>query len=372
MPPVAAGHPAGEVFACNAEPSSGLPRATWERLAVGHSVFSSWPWTSATRRHVWPTAPLHLVTIDSGGDLAGLAPLVWRRFGPGHRFRELSFFNEPYADYNDFLTHTDPSVARHLIQVVLDQRGWDRIVLREIPEGPNLPALVAEVQDRGIPYSLTRFQQCLYIDLQGDWDSYARDHLSAHFRKRLRRTERHLAERGHVEFVRVSGPLEPRWLDTMARLNERRQSSRPGGWPLFARPGARGLIAELITTLGPAVDLGLLLLDTEPIAYVLGFSYDGIYSYWNIGHEPDFDEFSPGFLLLARLIEDSFGRFRRFDFLRGSEAYKTPWATGSTGTFRFTVYRSHALKAMHEIAQALWEHQPAARDWLHLLNRRSS
>ena len=100
------------------------------------------------------------------------------------------------------------------------------------------------------------------------------------------------------------------------------------------------------------LDLVLLKLNDEIIAYYLGFIYNNIVHFWNTGFDPDFSRASPGKLLLHYWIKDSFaGGYKEFDFMVGEEPYKFQWANPVRANcelflFKNTV-RSHLLKCYY-------------------------
>jgi len=69
--------------------------------------------------------------------------------------------------------------------------------------------------------------------------------------------------------------------------------------------------------------LNILELDNKPVAATMCFDYkDTIYLY-NSGYEPDYGWLSVGVISKALCIKDSIERHKkRFDFLKGAEAYK--------------------------------------------------
>ena len=69
--------------------------------------------------------------------------------------------------------------------------------------------------------------------------------------------------------------------------------------------------------------LNILELDKKPVAATMCFDYrDTVYLY-NSGYEPDYSWLSVGVISKALCIKDSIERGRkRFDFLKGAEAYK--------------------------------------------------
>ncbi len=74
----------------------------------------------------------------------------------------------------------------------------------------------------------------------------------------------------------------------------------------------------------------LLYLAGEPIAYLYCPVVEGVVIYAHVGHDPAFNELSPGAVLQLEAMRDLFaaGRFARFDFTEGEGQHKRQFATG--------------------------------------------
>jgi CelD/BcsL family acetyltransferase involved in cellulose biosynthesis len=153
---------------------------------------------------------------------------------------------------------------------------------------------------------------------------------SANHRGDVRRRLRRLCERGAVA-LRVYGRDEagaavrdfgercwPAWVAACRRKGGR----------LFERPGFRAYCDRL---LDEGVTSGLahysaLRVDGVDIAWHLGLSDRDRLYWWLPAHDADWDDSSPGKVLLALLIEHAIGaRFRELHFQTGAQPYKLAW-----------------------------------------------
>jgi len=75
---------------------------------------------------------------------------------------------------------------------------------------------------------------------------------------------------------------------------------------------------------------------------------DVVYCYLQ-GFDPEFNFFSPGTVILSRVIQDAItAKVRRIDFLRGQEDYKYRWGARDIRTYRRTLQRSNVHKISTE------------------------
>ena len=69
--------------------------------------------------------------------------------------------------------------------------------------------------------------------------------------------------------------------------------------------------------------LGILELDSQPVAMLMGFDYNGTMYLYNSAYNPEYDSLSVGLLSKALCIKESIQEGKkRFDFLKGNETYK--------------------------------------------------
>lgn len=101
------------------------------------------------------------------------------------------------------------------------------------------------------------------------------------------------------------------------------------GTDLFRRPEIRAFFRELVQTLVESgrIDLRILRVAGEGVAYELCFDQAGrIWSY-NGGYDSAWARQSPGTVLTADVIESACAAGRtEYDMLRGDEAYKLRWS----------------------------------------------
>jgi CelD/BcsL family acetyltransferase involved in cellulose biosynthesis len=102
-----------------------------------------------------------------------------------------------------------------------------------------------------------------------------------------------------------------------------RQSRQDKAMFLTAR--MESFFTSLMKTMAQAglLRLGLLELNTIPVAAVLCFDYNNTVFLYNNGYDPEYSFLSVGLLSKVFCIKDSLERGRgKFDFLKGTEEYK--------------------------------------------------
>jgi CelD/BcsL family acetyltransferase involved in cellulose biosynthesis len=188
---------------------------------------------------------------------------------------------------------------------------------------------------------------CPEVDLQEGWDKVLRRHKSRQ-RANWRRKWESLAELGPVEFLETTDPEElaegfPRLFELYeARWHGKR--IRPVFGPQQYRlqlQAAKGLGTQRL------VRLSLIRLDGEVIAFAYGMRGATYSTSYVLAHDAPFEVFSPGLLLLIKVLEAAAARGDTcYDFSLGALPYKAMWATGEQRVFSVLIGRGAGLAAM--------------------------
>jgi CelD/BcsL family acetyltransferase involved in cellulose biosynthesis len=325
-------------------------RADWERLAAhapGDGLFRGYAWNALWFRHVAPQAVPHVVTVLRGGETVGLAPLCETTYEARClRLRALGFAGRDVVsgDFLDLLAA--PGCEEAVRDAVLAHVAaeLDRVplfvlgdCLRDSATARRAAAFMEACGRRA------RWQEeraCPAIDLPRDFGAYVST-LSQNTRYNLRRRPRQLREAG-CEILRLRGGAEilPR-LGTLFRLHEARWLAE-GQRGHFVRPGFREFLEAFVAAPGPGVSPELYVLDDPggPVAALLFFRRGGVVHFYQGGWDPasPHARLSPCLALFARAIEDAIADgCRRFEFLRGDEAYKRKLAPAERRTATLVV-----------------------------------
>jgi CelD/BcsL family acetyltransferase involved in cellulose biosynthesis len=221
---------------------------------------------------------------------------------------------------------------------------------------------------------VVRATRCPYVDLAGGWAAVL-GRRSRSSREQLGRKWKALGRLGRTEFVELTDAAEvARAMPAVFQLFAERWRGRheSGGFAGANRALHEALAARLAAA--GHVRLSLLRLDGDAIAFAYGVRARHVTVSWVVGHATALDVYSPGLLLLTRVLEAACGRGdREYDFGIGDEGYKALWATGSRDVVRVLraprgAAGARARSAMRAAGTRLWV---AARDvpWLRSLRR---
>lgn len=169
-----------------------------------------------------------------------------------------------------------------------------------------------------------------YADLTGSHEAWLAS-LSANARQGVKRKAKRVAQAsgGAIDVRRYRTPAELQAFHGIARgiavntYQERLMGEGLPGTPEFIR-------TMLAKAAADEVRAWLLYVGGEPAAYLYCPAEGDTLIYEYVGHDPAFNELSPGAVLQVEAFRDLFeeGRFARFDFTEGEGQHKRQFSTG--------------------------------------------
>jgi CelD/BcsL family acetyltransferase involved in cellulose biosynthesis len=258
-----------------------------------------------------------LVRIDTGGRLAGLAPLMVQDG------TALFMGSEDLCDHGDFLVAPDdrnrffPSLLGYL-----KDAGIRRVALPSVrPDSAAVRGLVPAAHSAGCRVSVRPAGVSLEMDLPDSWETYL-DSLEGKQRHEVRRKLRRATEAGDLTLHTVRDPANTAAaVDDFLRLFRR---SRPDK-QRFMTPEREAFFRKLADGMARAgmLNLTVLEIDRRPAASTLCVDLGRTTYLYNSGFDPAFRGVSLGIVSKLMTIRASVESGRGvYDFLNGSERYK--------------------------------------------------
>ena len=298
-------------------------------------IFLTWEWISIWWHHYGQLGELWLLVVrDATGDLAGLIPLMLTRRRVGVLWVRCLLFagaSGVASDHLDILARPgELSAVVAALWAYLDaHRGeWDLLELKGLAQDSPLRPFLTKAKGR---YRERDAVICPFVRLPADWATLQSEGMSSRRRKKLRYYRR-LLERHHPGEVTLHRVVDATRLsqamDTLVVLHRKRWHER-GIMTAFDDSRFVGFHREMASL---ALEQGWLRLHQlrvgdEAIATLYGFQYRDTFYHYQGGFDPDWGDYSPGYLLLVHAMENAIGDgAREFDFLRGPEDYKLDWA----------------------------------------------
>lgn len=273
----------------------------------------------------WPQAELAVVTAHKADQLVGIAPLFHAVNQDGLPALLLLGSIE-ISDYLDLIVR--PADLTRFLNGLLDflaSRGpedWRALDWVNLPEAsPTLAALEADASARGWTFTRETYQPAPYISLPADFDAYLAS-IDKKQRHEIRRKMRRAAE----------SEIPVRWY--LVEDESTLESEMDAFFTLMRQDPAKekfltdAMRHQMLATARTAMRGGWLWLaflevDGKKAAGAFNFDYGNRLWGYNSGVDRTFNEFSPGWVLLAHTLQWACEHGRsEFDFMRGNEEYK--------------------------------------------------
>jgi len=300
-----------------------IHRATWDELlgrAARITPFSRWTWHRAWWDAYGAEAePHYLACTDEAGVIRGLVPLMQRE--------GTTYFGATYhGDYATVLCAPgDLAAVADATAAALGGRAVDLRRLRH-----DDPAIGALEMALGLRREQEDVCPVVTVPAGVDWEAYLGT-LDKKDRHEIRRKVRRAETSGPMRFDLVA--LTPEAVETFIGLHDLKWGARglfPAGVHGDRSRAFIRRLAELEAAEGDGAQLQLAQFRVgERLVFVSAGFHDADTCYfYNAGLDPDARELSPGVTGTAAYLRYELEHgCRRFDFLRGGEAYKYEWGS---------------------------------------------
>jgi CelD/BcsL family acetyltransferase involved in cellulose biosynthesis len=328
-------------------------RLVWQALlgtTCRATFFQSLDWLQVYWRHYGQGQKLRVLVVYSGGQPIGILPLVvraeWTRLGTT---RLLTY---PLHDWGCFygpigadVTATLLAGLGHIRRTPMD---WDLIDLRWIDhEGTDHGRTAMALEAKGLPTESQVRSTSSLVSLTGTWDEYWASRTSK-WRNNVRRSEKKLAERGKVEYVRyrptgaAADDGNPRRDLLNAVLDIAGQSWQAASLTgtTLTHESVRAFLSDAhdVASRCGALDLNLLTLDGRPMAFNYAYQYHGQVYGLRTGFDAE-DGDGAGSVLQYYMIRDCFARGDElYDLGIGYEDCKRYWRTHTSPVYQYIHY----------------------------------
>lgn len=311
-------------------------------------------WIAAYFKAFAPFGQLIIATVRRAGRLVAVLPLI-KETGmlggiPTRKLRSAGNTHTCRCELVHDENAADEAIPT-LWAALLRERGWDVLVLENVPAGGALERLANYASSAG--YSTHRIAVLTppYLDLSGPAAGF--DHvlgrLDAKFRANLRRRMRKLAARGPLTVVETC---------QVDRSLQRFYDLERAGWKgaqksaIDCDEATRAFydaVAEAATRYG-YFSLRTLQSAGAPAAMFYGLTHKNRFFLVKTAYDEELREFSPGQLLMHEVLRDLTSRnCCEFDFLGGALSWKQDWSPSLRQLNNIHIYRGAAGRAIHTL-----------------------
>jgi CelD/BcsL family acetyltransferase involved in cellulose biosynthesis len=321
-------------------------------------------WLRAWIENFAPGATLRTFVARAGREICAAVPLIeTKERGVDTCFLAMTTWHTPSNDHSQrggvLLGRRGEEGLRLIWQAIQAAPGWDRLRLRDLPEGAPDWQLRDWAEQAGHPCGLWVSLRSPYLPLPKTYDAVEKA-LDGKFRQNLRRRKRRLAEQGEVKYALVD-VKDARALDTaLADLYEIEASGWKGkdGTAIAQRPELVGFYTQIARDAAKrgALALGILSLAGKPVAAHLSIVHGKRHFLIKIGYDESLHEHSPGQQMVSEAIRDACARgLAEFDFLGPCMDWKLDWESQLRTHHWLTIFRpTRAGKLVQKARFVAW------------------
>jgi CelD/BcsL family acetyltransferase involved in cellulose biosynthesis len=334
-------------------------REPWNALladSTANGPFLTWEWLSAWWSHLAEAARLQILAAWDGDALVGIAPFVVTESAFGW-FPRIEFLGTGYAgsDYLDLIVRRgyEPEVLSAFAHAIGQQAFTTRF--DHVPSTSLCALLAEQLRFDGWTSSMIPDGVCPFIDLTGhDWDSFLAT-LGPSHRANIRRRLRGIEKQFDAKFELVTtDAVRLEALDALGRFHQQRFEAE-GGSTAFLNARVRAFQDEAT---GKLLERGwlrmyTLRLDGAIAAVMYGVLYNDTFYFYQHGFDPRHQRHSIGLVLMALTLRTAIEeRAHTFDFLWGTESYKSLWTREVRALRRIDLFPAHFGGRIHKGAVA--------------------
>ena len=335
-------------------PDDSSLRADWNALALRMEhpqVFYTYEWALAVYRSYRSVGnTLLFLAYDDLNALCGVAAL---RLDPASR--TICFLTANTGDYCDFLSAAERRaefVSAALSE--LKKMGVRSLVFTNLPaDSATVAAISGGARNHGLRCHMRTAYRCAQVQLQSKQAGPAPDPVPSH-KKILRRFVNAMGRENPVrlEHRRTWEAIEP-VLPEFRRAHVARFLVT-GRISNLARPERHVFLTELAKLLSESgwVALTRMVSGDRVFAWNYGFLFQGTWFWYQPTFDSDVEKYSPGFCLLAKIVEEASGNpaVNVVDLGLGAEDYKDRFANQIRETLYVSLQNS-ALRHCREIVR---------------------
>jgi CelD/BcsL family acetyltransferase involved in cellulose biosynthesis len=325
-------------------------RQPWNDLVAKQSgeisqldVTCTFEWAMTLWRNHLGSQEQQVLVLKSGAEINAILPLYrFRKQVHGLPCRVIAPWTEHYSGRCGFLLR-EPSCGQlglAMEALIATTKDWDVFQFALIDGSLQDQEFSAWQAQSGMICERIGTQVSPYVALTTDWQQHLSS-LPPKLRSKMRNGEKRMRERGHLEYQEFRENADTDFFANAMFEIERGSWKEAAGTSLTTNRLQETFHRDFLKT---AVQSGwlcghLLLLDREPIAYVYGLLYHGIFTGLKESFKTSYREMSPGHVLRTFIFQSLYAHNSRFyDFMGRCDEHKMRWTANTYSRSTYLLY----------------------------------
>jgi hypothetical protein len=319
----------------------------WNALALQMhhpTIFCTWEWIYTWWEHFGNDYNLLVLFVYKDSELKGILPLasqstIFKDGGVVGRILYYCGSKELYPDHIDVVSSyedAEPCLEAIFEFLLSEYKEWDVFSLSHVADGNQIMSWLQH-NELQYEFEIKQVSTAPFIVMSGSFEEYLKK-FDGKRRYNLRRNKTRLQEQYHIQYIHITDSFEG--LKILFDLHEQRAQVKDiestfKGADIF---NFHNSLLKRMEKNGWGW-LRFIGNDEKMIAAFYGFSFGKILSYYQMGFDPEWEQYGPGTLILCEVIEEAFSNgYKEFDMLRGSEKYKSMWTKTYRDLININIY----------------------------------
>lgn len=310
---------------------------------VSSNPFLSYSFLSVYLKY-FPKGDFCFLNVLEDEELIGIIPLEYTLNSKILRVKKVRFIGYRQFNYEQYICRDEDMLKIHEIFMDYLEKQHSSFVLNLYDINSASP-LYRILNDDKSPKAIMGLYSCPCLHFTDDFDTFFKTvYQSSKKRTELKKFQKRVSELGDFKIVNIEDKegyeknLE--YINQIYKVHKERFAD-VYATSFFGSEKMRPYYSELIQSLmfGEKSHLSLLVLDEVVIAFILCLTNGEVLIDWIPAFDPAFAKYSLGIVQYKMLFEDicNQGKYKVFDYSKGSSVYKRKWAKEETINYQFII-----------------------------------
>lgn len=298
----------------------------WKRLEKESKIdfFQSHDWQKYWYENIKTKNKILIVLVFDDKDLIAIFPLnIEKKFN----IKILNLNGFPFSDYNSLIIKKN---------YILDKKDFNQII-KDIKNSYSFDVLYFINLKQELKF-FKSFQQNSSFGLNLK-ENILFIKLFKKFKKKIDYETKRIEKEFNVKYILNPNIEEKKEIINFFLINKEKQLKRTKAWNYLQYKNFKNYIINLIKLNSNIINFSCIKLEKKIIASHVGYTFNNIFYYIFPTYDVDYKKFSPGNILLLKIIDNLKNRdYKYIDYTVGNEEYKKKLSTNQFNLFSYIEY----------------------------------
>lgn len=314
-----------------------------KQFDISENPFLSYAFLSVHLKY-YPHGNFYFFNILENDNLIGIVPFECTFDSKLMNVKKLRFIGYRNFNYEQYICRDEDMAKIHQIFMsYLEEQKYS--VVLNIYDINNASPLYKVLEEDKHPYKKLRLYSCPCLHFTKNFEDFFKTvYTSSKKRSELKKFQKKVAELGDFKIINIedkkSYDKNMGYINQIYKVHAER-FAEVYATSFFGSEKMRPYYSDLIKSLihDEKAHISLLILDEVVIAFIFCLTNGKVLIDWIPAFDPAFSRYSLGIVQYKMLFEDicNQGKYKLFDYSKGSSVYKRKWAKEETHNYQFVM-----------------------------------